>query len=139
MTWGWRVPEPKRGPGLQQCRVTVGKNHSPSVSALPQKELISEFRELQATVERMGLMKANRVFFLLCLLHIVLLDVAGWLTLWVFGTSFVPFILCAVLLSVAQVRSRHLGCQERGHAPRPWGKLLSALGGHEPGPVPGRS
>jgi fatty acid desaturase 1 (delta-5 desaturase) len=52
----------------------------------------------------MGLMKANHLFFLVYLLHILLLDVAAWLTLWIFGTSLVPFILCAVLLSTVQVR-----------------------------------
>lgn len=51
----------------------------------------------------MGLMKANHLFFLFYLLHILLLDVAAWLTLWIFGTSTVPFILCAVLLSTVQV------------------------------------
>lgn len=73
-----------------------------------QKELTDEFRELRATVEQMGLMKPNHVFFLLYLLHILLLDVAAWLTLWVFGTSFVPFLLCAVLLSTVQVRALSL-------------------------------
>ncbi|XP_049470945.1 acyl-CoA (8-3)-desaturase-like [Panthera uncia] len=77
----------------------------PSFEPTKNKELIYEFRELQATVERMGLMKANHVFFLLYLLHILLLDVAAWLTLWVFGTSFVPFLLCAVLLSTAQAQA----------------------------------
>lgn len=77
------------------------KNYSPR---LPQKALTDEFRELRATVERMGLMKANHLFFLVYLLHILLLDVAAWLTLWIFGTSLVPFILCAVLLSTVQVR-----------------------------------
>lgn len=48
-------------------------------------------------------MKANHLFFLAYLLHILLLDVAAWLTLWIFGTSLVPFILCAVLLSTVQV------------------------------------
>lgn len=67
--------------------------------------MTDEFRELRATVEQMGLMKANHVFFLLYLLHILLLDVAAWLTLWVFGTSFVPFLVCAVLLSAVQVRA----------------------------------
>ena len=50
-------------------------------------------------------MKANHGFFLLYLLHILLLDVAAWLTLWVLGTSCVPFLLCAVLLSTVQVRA----------------------------------
>ncbi|XP_033061027.1 acyl-CoA (8-3)-desaturase isoform X2 [Trachypithecus francoisi] len=69
------------------------------------KELTDEFRELRATVEQMGLMKANHVFFLLYLLHILLLDGAAWLTLWIFGTSFLPFLLCAVLLSAVQVQA----------------------------------
>ena len=83
----------------------LGENNSLSISTLLQKELIHEFRELRATVERMGLMKANPVFFLLYLLHILLLDIAAWLTLWLFGTSLVPFLLCSVLLSVVQVRA----------------------------------
>ena len=83
----------------------TGENNSLSISTLLQKELTHEFRELRATVERMGLMKANPVFFLLYLLHILLLDVAAWLTLWFFGTSWVPFLLCSVLLSIVQVRA----------------------------------
>lgn len=76
------------------------KNYCPT---LPQKALTDEFRELRATVERMGLLKANHLFFLLYLLHILLLDVAAWLILWIFGTSLVPFSLCAVLLCTVQV------------------------------------
>ncbi|KAB0389805.1 hypothetical protein E2I00_000541, partial [Balaenoptera physalus] len=74
----------------------------PSFEPTKNKELTEEFRELQATVERMGLMKANPVFFLLHLLHILLLDAAAWLTLWLCGTSFLPLLLCAVLLSTVQ-------------------------------------
>lgn len=80
--------------------VLLGRITAPT---LPQKELTDEFRELRATVERMGLMKANHLFFLFYLVHILLLDVAAWLTLWIFGTSLVPFSLCAVLLSTVQV------------------------------------
>jgi hypothetical protein len=58
----------------------------------------------------MGLLKANHFFFLLHLLHILLLDVAAWFTLWIFGTSFVPFLLCAVLLSTVQVRASGWSC-----------------------------
>ncbi|XP_033612671.1 acyl-CoA (8-3)-desaturase isoform X2 [Fukomys damarensis] len=77
----------------------------PSFEPSKNKELTLEFRELQATVERMGLMRTNPLFFLLCLLHILLLEVAAWLTLRVLGTSLVPFLLCAVLLSVAQAQA----------------------------------
>ncbi|XP_068411607.1 acyl-CoA (8-3)-desaturase isoform X2 [Eschrichtius robustus] len=77
----------------------------PSFEPTKNKELTEEFRELQATVERMGLMKANPVFFLLHLLHILLLDAAAWLTLWLCGTSFLPLLLCAVLLSTVQAQA----------------------------------
>ncbi|XP_047631509.1 acyl-CoA (8-3)-desaturase isoform X2 [Phacochoerus africanus] len=77
----------------------------PSFEPTKNKELTDEFRELQATVEQMGLMKPNHVFFLMHLLHILLLDVTAWLVLWLFGTSFVPFVLCAVLLSTVQAQA----------------------------------
>lgn len=77
----------------------------PSFEPTKNKALTDEFRELRATVERMGLMKANHLFFLFYLLHILLLDVAAWLTLWIFGTSLVPFTLCAVLLSTVQAQA----------------------------------
>lgn len=97
-------------------RVTCSWRIAGSRFPLPQKELTEEFRELRATVERMGLMKANHAFFLLHLLHILLLDAAAWLTLWAFGTSLVPFVLCAVLLSAVQVRALDMAGARR---PRP--------------------
>lgn len=98
----WEVLEPERALVSSSVGVQMRITAPPP---LLQKELTDEFRELRATVERMGLMKANHVFFLLYLLHILLLDGAAWLTLWIFGTSFLPFLLCAVLLSAAQVRA----------------------------------
>ncbi|CAO2584662.1 Acyl-CoA (8-3)-desaturase [Lemmus lemmus] len=77
----------------------------PSFEPTKNKGLTDEFRELRTTVERMGLLKANHLFFLLHLLHILLLDVAAWLTLWIFGTSLVPFFLCTVLLSTVQIQA----------------------------------
>lgn len=123
---GWDILKPKRAlvtssVGLQLGRITV------PLSPLSQKELTDEFRELRATVEQMGLMKANHVFFLLYLLHILLLDVAAWLTLWVFGTSYVPFILCAVLLSTVQVRA--LGLSRAQLLSASPGKALCTLQG----------
>lgn len=98
----WEVLEPERALVSSSVGVQMRITAPPP---LLQKELTDEFRELRATVERMGLMKANHVFFLLYLLHILLLDGAAWLTLWIFGTSFLPFLLCAVLLTAAQVRA----------------------------------
>uniref|UniRef100_A0A8D0HAA4 Cytochrome b5 heme-binding domain-containing protein n=1 Tax=Sphenodon punctatus TaxID=8508 RepID=A0A8D0HAA4_SPHPU len=76
----------------------------PSSEPSKNKLLIEEFRELCATVERMGLMKPNRFFFFQHFLQILLLEAAGWLTFWYFGTSFLPFLISAALLGTAQVQ-----------------------------------
>lgn len=85
--------------------VTSHQSQLPPLTSFlgPQEALTHEFRELRAAVEQMGLLRSDHLFFLLYLLHILLLDVAAWLTLRIFGTSLVPFLLCAVLLSVVQV------------------------------------
>lgn len=70
-----------------------------------QKKLVEDFRELRATVEKMGLLKPNRAFFLLHLCHILVLDVAAWLTIWYFGSSTMPFLFSALLLGTVQVSS----------------------------------
>lgn len=69
----------------------------------PQKKLVEDFRELRATVERMGLLQPNHAFFILYLCHILVLDVAAWLIIWYFGASLVPFLFSAVLLGTVQV------------------------------------
>ncbi|KAM6460100.1 acyl-CoA (8-3)-desaturase-like [Liasis olivaceus] len=74
----------------------------PSFEPSKNKLLVEEFRELLSTVEKMGLFKPDQVFFFLTLLHILLLDAAGWFVLWYFGTSIAPFLLATVLLTFAQ-------------------------------------
>ncbi|KAG8125551.1 putative Fatty acid desaturase 1 protein [Naja naja] len=69
------------------------------------KELVEDFRELRATVEKMGLLNSNHLFFLLSLLHILLLDVSAWLNVWYFGTSLVPFLITALLLGTVQAQA----------------------------------
>lgn len=69
----------------------------------PQKKLVEDFRELRATVEKMGLLQPNHAFFILYLCHILVLDVAAWLVIWYFGASLVPFLFSAVLLGTVQV------------------------------------
>ncbi|OXB59710.1 hypothetical protein ASZ78_012631 [Callipepla squamata] len=71
----------------------------------PQKKLVEDFRELRATVEKMGLLKPNCTFFLLYLCHILVLDVAAWLTIWYFGSSTVPFLFSALLLGTVQAQA----------------------------------
>uniref|UniRef100_A0A7M4EU55 Fatty acid desaturase 1-like n=1 Tax=Crocodylus porosus TaxID=8502 RepID=A0A7M4EU55_CROPO len=57
------------------------------------KLLVQDFRELRATVEKMGLLKPNGLFFFLYFLHILLLEAVSWIILWYFGVSPVPFII----------------------------------------------
>lgn len=65
--------------------------------------LVKDFRELRATVEKMGLLKPNQLFFFLHLAHILLLDTAAWLILFYFGTSLMPFIVSLLVLTISQV------------------------------------
>lgn len=66
----------------------------PSIEPTKNKELADEFWQLQTIVKQMRHRKANHVLLWPYLLHILLLDVAAWFTLWIFGTSFLPFLLC---------------------------------------------
>lgn len=85
----------------------VGELAPDQPSSEPAKNamLTAEFRELRLAVEKMGLMKPSQPFFLCALLHIVLLDVLAWLTLWHFGTSAVPFLVTALLLGTVQAQA----------------------------------
>lgn len=69
----------------------------------------------------MGLATASHVFFLLR-------DVAAWLTLWIFGTSFVPFLLCAVLLGAVQAQAGSCSTTLGTRLQRP----SMGLSGHHP-------
>ncbi|XP_006033388.1 fatty acid desaturase 1-like [Alligator sinensis] len=68
------------------------------------KLLVEDFRELRATVEKMGLLQPNYFFFFLIFLHILVLDAASWLTVWYFGASLVPFLVGAALFATAQTQ-----------------------------------
>uniref|UniRef100_U3ILC1 Fatty acid desaturase 1 n=1 Tax=Anas platyrhynchos platyrhynchos TaxID=8840 RepID=U3ILC1_ANAPP len=77
----------------------------PSFEPSKNKKLVEDFRELRVAVEKMGLLKPNRTFFMLHLCHILLLDIAAWLTIWYFGSSTVPFLISAVLLGTVQAQA----------------------------------
>ncbi|KAM6075290.1 acyl-CoA (8-3)-desaturase-like isoform 1-T1 [Chlamydotis macqueenii] len=77
----------------------------PSFEPSKNKKLVEDFRELRAAVEKMGLLKPNRIFFILYLCHILVLDIAAWLTIWYFGASTVPFLFSAVLLGTVQAQA----------------------------------
>lgn len=74
----------------------------PSVEPTKNEMLVKDFRELHATVERMGLLEPNQLFFFLLLAHILLLDTAAWLILFYFGTSLLPFVFSLLVLTTSQ-------------------------------------
>uniref|UniRef100_A0A8C0FV01 Fatty acid desaturase domain-containing protein n=1 Tax=Bubo bubo TaxID=30461 RepID=A0A8C0FV01_BUBBB len=80
----------------------------PSIEPTKNKMLVKDFRELRATVEKMGLLEPNQLFFFLHLAHILLLDTAAWLILLYFGTSLMPFIISLVVLTISQVQASWL-------------------------------
>ncbi|XP_066467342.1 acyl-CoA (8-3)-desaturase-like [Tiliqua scincoides] len=82
--------------------------NQPSFEPSKNKVLAEDFCELQATVEKMGLLKPKTSFFLLLFFQVLLLDAASWLTFVYFGTSLVPFIVSLVLLTISQVQAKWL-------------------------------
>ncbi|KAK6472898.1 acyl-CoA (8-3)-desaturase [Huso huso] len=77
----------------------------PSVEPNKSLSITEDFRELRVTVERAGLLKPRKLFFLLALCHILLLEAAAWLTVWVCGASWLPFLVTAVLLGTVQAQA----------------------------------
>lgn len=59
-------------------------------------------------VEQKGLNEGQSCLLLLYPLHILLWDVAAWFTLWVFGSSFLPLLLCTHCFT--QFRLKLAGC-----------------------------
>ncbi|OXB73643.1 UNVERIFIED_CONTAM: hypothetical protein H355_002096 [Colinus virginianus] len=80
----------------------------PSIEPTKNKMLVKDFRELRGYIEKMGLLKPNKLFFFLHLAHILLLDTAAWLILFYFGTSFMPFIVSLLVLTISQVQASWL-------------------------------
>lgn len=70
----------------------------------PQQLLAKDFRELRSTVEKMGLLTPNPLFFSLIFLHIILFDIGAWLTIWYFGTSSISFFTGVAFFTIAQVQ-----------------------------------
>ncbi|KFQ70228.1 Fatty acid desaturase 1, partial [Phaethon lepturus] len=76
----------------------------PSFESNKKKSLLEDFRELRCTIEKMGLLRPNYVFFFLIFLHLLVLDAASWLVIWYFGISLVPFLVGIALFTIAQIQ-----------------------------------
>ena len=74
-----------------------------TVLSVPQLPIIEDFRKMRKTVEDMGLFKPSKFFFTFIMLHIFAAEFIGWLILWYFGTGWIPFIIGACFLTIAQV------------------------------------
>nr|XP_056707964.1 acyl-CoA (8-3)-desaturase-like [Euleptes europaea] len=92
--------------------------------------IVEDFRKLRSTVEEMGLLKPNCLFFFLTFLHIVLLDIGAWLTIWYFGSSLVPFLISVTLFATAQCQMNWLQ-HDLGHlsvfSKSKWNHMLHAV------------
>ncbi|XP_035251599.1 acyl-CoA (8-3)-desaturase-like [Anguilla anguilla] len=77
----------------------------PSQEPSKDRSLVEDFRRLREVVEGLGLLGPRPLFFAGMLLHILALDVAAWLILWLWGPSWVPFIVTAILLGTVQAQA----------------------------------
>ncbi|KAG9333480.1 hypothetical protein JZ751_011549 [Albula glossodonta] len=77
---------------------------SPVPASAP-RSLVDDFRQLRGVVESMGLLRPWRLFFVGALLHILALDLAAWLTLWLCGSGWGPFLISALLLATVQAQA----------------------------------
>ncbi|XP_077175190.1 acyl-CoA (8-3)-desaturase-like [Paroedura picta] len=93
---------------LSSLQIGELASDEPSSEPSKNKQLIDDFRELRATITKMGLMKPNIFFYLCLLLHIILLEAAAWLTLLYCGTSLLPFTASLIFLTTSQIQASWL-------------------------------
>ena len=62
-----------------------------------------DFRALRHAVEKAGLFKADPVFYIAHMSHIILIEVVAYLMVRSYGGNVVTFILVTVLLTISQV------------------------------------
>ncbi|KAK6165628.1 hypothetical protein SNE40_022520 [Patella caerulea] len=68
-------------------------------------ELRSDFRELRKTAEKMNLFKTNALFYTLHLAHILLFEVLAYLTMYYFGTGWLPFLVSVACYTIVQAQT----------------------------------
>lgn len=64
-----------------------------------------EFNELRLKAESIGLFDANHTFFVLHLLHIIVLEGLAYASLRYFGTSWLPYLVSVFLFGAAQAQA----------------------------------
>ncbi|XP_076087554.1 fatty acid desaturase 2-like [Mytilus galloprovincialis] len=73
-----------------------------------------DFRNLRSTAEQMGLFKTSYVYFAVYLIHIIVIEVLSYLTLYYFGTGWVPLLTSILLYGIVQAQSGFLA-HDFGH------------------------
>nr|BDV32468.1 fatty acid desaturase delta4 desaturase [Cololabis saira] len=77
----------------------------PSQDSNKNSAIVQDFDALREQAVEEGLFQATPLFFCLHLGHILLLEALAWLTVWMWGTSLVPTLLCTVMLTTAQAQA----------------------------------
>ena len=68
------------------------------------QEILNDFKNLRLLAEKMNLFKSDATFFILSLLHIIILDLVGWLIIYYSGYSnWFTYLFAVALLVTAQV------------------------------------
>ncbi|CAG2215965.1 FADS2 [Mytilus edulis] len=68
-----------------------------------ERSIEEDFRNLRSTAEQMGLFKTSYVFFAVYLIHIIVIEVLSYLTLFYFGTGWVPLLTSILLYGIVQM------------------------------------
>ncbi|KAM6937416.1 acyl-CoA Delta-4 desaturase-like [Xenentodon cancila] len=77
----------------------------PSQDSNKNSAITQDFDALREQAVTEGLFQAKPLFFCLHLGHILLLEALALLTVWLWGTSLIPTLLCAVMLTTAQAQA----------------------------------
>ncbi|XP_038071948.1 fatty acid desaturase 2-like [Patiria miniata] len=67
--------------------------------------IVSDMRDLRSKAEEMDLFTPNLWFYAAHLAHIVALEVLGWMVLWYYGTTWLPLLITAALLTTSQAQA----------------------------------
>ncbi|VDI37149.1 acyl-CoA 6-desaturase (Delta-6 desaturase) [Mytilus galloprovincialis] len=88
--------------------------HMGTVKDAKDKSIKEDFRKLRLTAVQMGLFKANFWYFALYFLHVVVFEILAYLTLYYFGSGWIPFVISLLFYGTFQAQSAFLS-HDFGH------------------------
>ncbi|KAE8606933.1 hypothetical protein XENTR_v10010932 [Xenopus tropicalis] len=91
----------------RMCCLLIGElaPGEPSIEPFKDAAMVEDFRALRTTVEQMGLFHPSKLFFFVTLLHVLLLDVLAYVTMYYGGTSLISLLVTALLLATVQAQA----------------------------------